>query len=60
MKKIFNILSVLAVLGLTSCIGGSRAMSSGGEVTGQRAYNYNEPTPYGMVEVKRGFLRVGM
>ena len=60
MKKILNILSILTVFGLISCMGGSRAMSSGGEVTGQRAFNYNEPTPYGMVEVKRGFLRVGM
>ena len=53
-------LSLLALLLLASCAGGSRAMRSGGEVTGQRSVNYNEPTPFGMVEVKRGFLRAGM
>ena len=53
-------LSLLALVLLASCAGGSRAMRSGGEVTGQRSVNYNEPTPFGMVEVKRGFLRAGM
>ena len=35
-------------------------MMSGGEVTGSRSTAFNEPTPYGMVEVKRGFLKTGM
>ena len=35
-------------------------MMSGGEVTGSRSTTFNEPTPYGMVEVKRGFLKTGM
>ncbi len=35
-------------------------MMSGGEVTGQRGSSFIEPTPYGMVEVKRGFLRAGL
>lgn len=45
---------------LTACFGGGRAMQSGGEVTGARGAAYNEPTPYGMVEVKRGYLRAGI
>ena len=45
---------------LTACVGGCRAMMSGGEVTGSRSTAFNEPTPYGMVEVKRGFLKTGM
>lgn len=45
---------------LVSCMGGGRSMMSGGEVTGSRAATFNEPTPYGMVEVKRGFLKVGL
>lgn len=35
-------------------------MQNGGEVTGQRGTAFIEPTPYGMVQVKRGFLRVGL
>ncbi len=35
-------------------------MMSGGEVTGQRGSSFIEPTPYGMVEVKRGFLKAGL
>ncbi len=44
----------------TSCFGGGRAMSNGGEVTGSRAAVFNEPVPYGMVEVKRGYLKAGL
>lgn len=50
----------VACLSLTACFGGGRAMSSGGEVTGQRGVAFNEPVPYGMVEVKRGYLKVGV
>lgn len=54
-------ITLLAACGvLASCAGSSRAMMSGGEVTGSRATSFNEPTPYGMVEVKRGFLKVGL
>ncbi|MDO4211612.1 MAG: SUMF1/EgtB/PvdO family nonheme iron enzyme [Bacteroidales bacterium] len=35
-------------------------MQNGGEVTGQRSTSMAEPAPYGMVEVKRGFLKVGL
>ena len=60
MKQLVFIFSLLVLTLLTACVGGSRAMRSGGEVTGQRSVNYNEPAPFGMVEVKRGFLRAGM
>ena len=45
---------------MASCMGSGRAMSAGGEVTGSRGTSYSEPVPYGMVEVKRGFLKVGL
>ncbi|MBR1711788.1 MAG: SUMF1/EgtB/PvdO family nonheme iron enzyme [Alloprevotella sp.] len=35
-------------------------MQNGGEVTGMRSSAISEPAPYGMVEVKRGFLRTGI
>lgn len=59
-KIIPAILSLIAATALFSCMGSSNAMSNGGEVTGQRASSTMEPTPYGMVEVKRGFLKVGL
>ena len=43
-----------------SCMGSSRAMQNGGEVTGKRSAAFNEPVPYGMIEVKRGYLKVGV
>lgn len=45
---------------LAACMGNSRAMQNGGEVTGSRAASFTEPAPYGMVEIKRGFLKVGL
>ncbi|MFR1986751.1 MAG: SUMF1/EgtB/PvdO family nonheme iron enzyme [Prevotellamassilia sp.] len=59
--SLLAILSVLTACGwLSSCMGSGRAMMNGGEVTGSRAASFNEPTPYGMVEVKRGYLKVGL
>lgn len=52
--------AMFACLLLTACFGGGRAMQSGGEVTGSRSAVFNEPVPYGMVEVKRGYLRAGI
>ena len=61
MNKATTLIAALAAgLLLTSCFGGSRAMSNGGEVTGQRGASFTEPVPYGMVEVKRGYLKVGL
>ena len=58
-KSLFG--SVLACLLLTSCLGGrSLSTGGGGEVTGQRGSSFVEPTPYGMVQVKRGFLKTGL
>jgi len=51
----------LLLLTLASCFGGSNtATRNGGEVTGQRSSVPLEPTPYGMVEIKRGYLKVGL
>ncbi len=46
---------------LASCMGtGSQATAMGGEVTGVRGSAYSEPTPYGMVAVKKGSLKIGL
>ena len=53
-------LSLFALL-LTSCAGSkSNAMATGGEITGVRGTAFGEPTPYGMVAVPKGSLRVGI
>ena len=62
MRNVFYTLFIVALAALLhSCIGAktSNAMATGGEVTGIRGAAYSEPTPYGMVEVERGSLRVG-
>ena len=50
---------IVAIM-VVSCASGRGAMANGGEVTGQRGQSIGEPAPYGMVEVKRGFLNVGL
>ncbi|MGN0086096.1 MAG: SUMF1/EgtB/PvdO family nonheme iron enzyme [Alloprevotella sp.] len=61
MNKLLTAISLLLTLTvLGACMGSGRAMQNGGEVTGQRSTSFTEPTPYGMVEVKRGFLKAGM
>ena len=62
MKSLLSYLLVLlSISSLASCFGGGRnAMRSGGEVTGMRSSAIHEPAPFGMVEVKRGFLEVGL
>ena len=47
---------------LTSCFGGSKGgkMLTGGEVVGVSGRPFSEPSPYGMIKVDRGFLKVGL
>ncbi|MDF9830092.1 SUMF1/EgtB/PvdO family nonheme iron enzyme [Parabacteroides sp. PF5-6] len=57
-KKI-NIFLVLIAMGLLTTSCGRSLRGSGGEVTGVRLAAVNEPTPYGMVLVKRGAFEMG-
>ena len=50
----------MALLLLTSCFGSKMMTASGGEVTGTGGKAFTEPTPYGMVLVKRGHLKMGI
>ena len=60
-KKItFAALCCVALLALTGCFGGKSATASGGEVTGAGGRAFSEPTPYGMVMIPRGHLKMGM
>jgi formylglycine-generating enzyme required for sulfatase activity len=55
MKKIALILAVTALL--TSC--GKLFSGDGGELVGVKMASYNEPTPHGMVLIKRGSFEMG-
>ena len=60
MRKDWIILSLLAVVLFCSCMGtGRNAMATGGELTGVGGFAVSEPTPYGMVLIERGSLKVG-
>lgn len=63
MKKILLALcSSIALITLSGCLGARSASVSGrgGEVVGVGGRNFVEPTPYGMVKVNRGHLRMGL
>ena len=59
MKKLIG-LCAMAVILLSSCFGSKMMTSNGGEVTGTGGKSFTEPTPYGMVLVKRGHLKMGI
>ena len=52
----------MLTLSLTGCFSAKSASSSGrgGEVVGVGGRAFSEPTPYGMVLVNRGFLKMGI
>lgn len=55
MKKVLFVLMAMVIL--TSC--GRSFSGAGGEVTGVRSVAFNEPSPHGMVLVKRGAFDMG-
>ena len=60
-KRVFPFfLFTFLLLSMTSCFGGKMMSASGGEVTGTSGRAFTEPTPYGMVMVKRGHLKMGI
>ena len=48
---------LVAIAFLSSC--GKTLSGGGGEVTGVRTVAFNEPSPYGMVLIKRGSFEMG-
>lgn len=57
---IYLSIALISMYVLASCASLKGGMSNGGEVTGTRGASVSEPTPYGMVEIKRGFLKTGL
>ena len=63
MKKCIMLLcSAFALMALTGCFGAksSSMAGRGGEVVGVNGKGFTEPSPYGMVKVNRGFLKMGL
>ena len=61
MKNVNNILfACIAAAALGSCAAGGGRSGAGGEVTGVGGTSWAEPTPYGMVLVDRGSMKVGV
>ena len=60
MNKPFKYLLIafLAIVTVSSCAVGSRN-GTGGEVTGVSGTSWTEPTPYGMVLIDRGSIKMG-
>lgn len=59
MKKIIHILLTVTLLSMVgACASGNRS-AIGGEVTGVGGNSWSEPTPYGMVLVSRGSVKMG-
>lgn len=59
MKKLLLVGCMVIIGMLTACMGPAGGASAGGELTGVSAMAWNEPTPYGMVLIKRGSLKIG-
>ena len=62
MKKILLLAGVaISCITLASCFGGnSSANAIGGELTGVKGSSYSEPTPFGMVPIHKGSLKIGL
>lgn len=61
-KKILLLVgAALGCMALASCFGSnSSANAVGGELTGVKGTSFSEPTPFGMVPVHKGSLRIGL
>lgn len=60
MKKLSNLATAFICIVLASSCFSGGGLQQGGEVTGVSGRPFVEPTPYGMVKVEKGFLKVGL
>ncbi len=60
-KSLLLVGAALSCMVLASCFGSnSSANAVGGEVTGTKGSSFSEPTPFGMVPVHKGSLKIGL
>lgn len=60
MKNIVRILLFVGVMATVAACASGGASSAGGEVTGVSGTSWTEPTPYGMVLIDRGSMKMGV
>ncbi len=53
-----TVITILLVL--TGCFSNKSAVSTGGELVGSSGHSYVEPSPYGMIRIERGSLKMGI
>lgn len=59
MRNVFIGLMSLAAIVLCSCMGSAGSTVAGGELTGVGAMAWSEPSPYGMVLIGKGSMKIG-
>ena len=60
-KSLLLVGAAIGCMALASCFGGnSSANAVGGEVTGVKGSSFSEPTPFGMVAIHKGSLKIGL
>ena len=60
-KSLFLVVAAVCCLALGSCLGSSSSANAvGGELTGVRGSALSEPTPFGMVPIHKGSLKIGL
>lgn len=59
MKNFILFASLVCVSVLYSCMGGTVSTGAGGELTGVGMMAWSEPTPYGMVLINKGSIKIG-
>ncbi len=53
--------AAIGCMALASCLGSSSSANAvGGELTGVKGSSFSEPTPFGMVPVHKGSLKIGL
>ncbi|MBR5051841.1 MAG: SUMF1/EgtB/PvdO family nonheme iron enzyme [Bacteroidaceae bacterium] len=60
-KSLLLVGAAIGCMVLASCLGSSSSANAvGGEVTGAKGSSFSEPTPFGMVPVHKGSLKIGL
>ena len=60
-KSLLLVVAAIGCLALGSCLGSSSSANAvGGELTGVKGSSFSEPTPFGMVPVHKGSLKIGL
>lgn len=60
-KSLLLVSAAIGCMTLASCLGSSSSANAvGGELTGVKGSSFSEPTPFGMVPIHKGSLKVGL